>query len=163
LRKTALFLFLPPSRPALRVLIRQKNQNFRRLKMQKYYININGQAITVSQEIYRVYVSMAEHERYLERKDRANGLLPEMPEEKRIYSGKITSPVEQQVFQQWQAEQLYIAISRLDKNEQWLIGELYFAEKSQSQISRELKIPRRTLCYRTNQALKKLRAIMNSL
>lgn len=98
--------------------------------MKEYYIYVNGQSVAVTQEVYTTYIAMAEHERYLERKDRANGLLPEMPSDEQIHSGRITSPVEQQVFQQWQAEQLYSAIAQLDENEQWLVGELYFAEKT---------------------------------
>jgi len=126
-------------------------------------IYISGQPVAVTREVYTAYIAMAEHERYLERKDRANGLLPEMPQEERICGSRIISPVEQQVFQVWQTEQLYAAIAQLDENEQWLIGELYFAEKSQAQLSRELDIPKRTLCHKANQTLTKLRETMNSL
>ena len=129
--------------------------------MKEYYIYVNGQPIVVSCEVYRAYVSMAEHERYLERKDRANGLLTEMPSDECIRCGKISSPVEQQIFRQWQVELLYEAVSLLDEHEKWLVGELYFAEKSQSQLSRETGIPQQTISYRAKQILKKLKNLLN--
>jgi len=53
--------------------------------------------------------------------------------------------------------QLYAAISRLDESEQRLIGELYFAEKTQLQLSHEIGIPQQTISFRAKKALVKLR------
>lgn len=127
--------------------------------MKEYYIYVNGQAVAVSREVYTTYIAMAEHERYVERKDRANGKLPELPSDEQIHSGRICSPVEQQVFQQWQTEQLYAAIAQLGESEQWLVGELYFAGKSQSRLSREMGVSQPAVYYRARRVLKKLRGI----
>ena len=41
----------------------------------EYYLYVNGQKVKVSEEIYKVYWSEKEHEKYLEQVDRKNHLL----------------------------------------------------------------------------------------
>ena len=153
----AFLFFINPARHPLRLDSPKAIKT--QVKVKEYYIYVNGQPIAVSREIYAVYHAMAEHERYLERKDRTNGLLPEMPSDEQIHSGRITSPVEQQVFQQWQTEQLYAAIAQLSESEQWLVGELYFAGKTQAQLSREMGVSQPAIYYQARRVLKKLRGI----
>ena len=129
-----------------------------------YYIVINDEAVPVSEDVYRAYHAMAEHERYLERKDKRRGKTlysdldtDELLGEEMIPSSKIANPVEQAVMDKFLKLQLYAGIAMLTADEQALIHTLYVEEKSQSQLSRETGIPQQTISYRAQQILKRLR------
>jgi RNA polymerase sigma factor (sigma-70 family) len=133
----------------------------------QFHIFIRGQAVEVSEEIYRTYHTMARRERYLYERDNANGTFhyanldtEELTGEETIPSGRISKPVEQEVLDKLTIEQLYTAIGKLDEHEQDLIRALFFEEKSQSQLSRETGIPQQTISYQADKALKKLRFLM---
>lgn len=134
----------------------------------QFYIYVKGQAVPVSDEIGRVYTSMIRHERYIRHKDKQGGKIlysdldtPETLGEEMIPSGQISNPVEQAFFDKCLIENLYAAIAMLDDFEQTLIRELYFADKSQSQLSRETGIPRQTIGYQAKRALNKIRTLLD--
>ncbi|MCL2547027.1 MAG: sigma-70 family RNA polymerase sigma factor [Oscillospiraceae bacterium] len=81
--------------------------------------------------------------------------------EEMIPSGRISNPVEQAVMERLLIEQLYAAIARLDEYERELIAELYFADKSQSQLSKETGISQQLISYRAKQTIKKLRFLLD--
>ena len=54
-------------------------------------------------------------------------------------------------------QELHKAISTLSKEQQWLINEIYFKGRSQTEIAKELGILKTSLNDRLNRALKKLR------
>ena len=134
----------------------------------EFYIYVKGQAVSVSKEIYLSYASMIRHERYQLDKDKQGGKMlysnldtPEILGEEMISSGRLSNPTEQAFFDKLLMEQLYTAIATLNDFERLLIRDLYFADKSQSQISRETGISQQLISYRTKQLLKKLRALLD--
>ena len=132
-----------------------------------FYIYVKGQAVEVSHDIYVTYHSMVARARYLNRRDRKHGTIhlsdldtDESLGEEMIPSSKISNPVEQAFFDKCLIESLYTAIKALSDFEQMLLRELYFADKSQSQLSRETGIPQQTISYRASRTLDKLRRLM---
>ena len=55
------------------------------------------------------------------------------------------------------------ALAALSEDERGLIGALFFEDKSERQIERETGIPRKTLAYRRNWILTKLKNFMGDL
>ena len=132
-----------------------------------FYIYVKRQAVEVSHEIYVTYHSMVANAQYQKRRDKKHGTIhftdldtDELLGEEMIPSGQISNPVEQAFFDKCLIENLYTAIAALNDFEKMLLRELYFADKSQSQLSREIGMPRQTVAYQAQRALDKLRRLM---
>ena len=162
-------MFYNARAPPPRFLIFPPNQNFQEVRMNKpFYIYVKRQAVEVSHEIYVTYHSMVANAQYQKRRDKKHGTIhftdldtDELLGEEMIPSGQISNPVEQAFFDKCLIENLYTAIAALDDFEKKLLREIYFADKSQRALSRELGIPRRTLDYQVNRTLAKLRILMS--
>jgi len=126
-------------------------------------IYVNDEPVAVTPEVYRAYWQETERERYLEQRDDAQGTFSyhsfdteEASGEEMIPSSDISNPVEAEVMERFSKPQLYAAIARLSEHEQMLIGELFFAQKSQSQVATELNISQPAVFKQAHKALKKL-------
>lgn len=70
---------------------------------------------------------------------------------------------EEWVIQNLQFEQLYKALSLLSEDEQYLIRQLFFEERTERDLAEELKIYHNAVHKRKNLILKKLKNILENL
>ena len=132
----------------------------------EYYIKLDdGQTVPVSEEVYRAYM----RPKWRETKQRAvqkekefsfeymeeNGMEHMCNQEKKL--------VEQIVEDKLLLEMLLDALETLTVDERLLIDELFFNGKSERKISSETNIPRKTIAYRKNIILNKLKKIIEKI
>lgn len=73
------------------------------------------------------------------------------------------SQTEESVIRNMQLEQLYKALSLLSEDEQYLIKQLFFEERTECGLAEELKIYHNAVHKRKNRILKKLKNILENL
>jgi RNA polymerase sigma factor (sigma-70 family) len=145
-----------------------KNSETEGINMSKkdLYIKINGELISVSEEVYLTYYRMESRARYLDRKDILHG--------KVLYSNLDTNEttgeegisdlgaenVEDAVVRRIMSDKLHQCLARLSAQERELIIEIFFNEKSESQLAKELGTHHQTINYRKQRILKKLQKML---
>lgn len=67
--------------------------------------------------------------------------------------------VEEQILKKIEYEQLHKFISELSKEEQWLIHELYFEERTEREVAAELGLSQKAVNKRRQKILEKLRKL----
>ena len=87
--------------------------------------------------------------------ERLQEMAVQFPEENRS--------VEDQILKKIECEQLHKFLLELSKEEQWLIQELYFEERTERDLAEELKIYHNAVHKRKNRILKKLKNILEKL
>lgn len=70
-----------------------------------------------------------------------------------------TKSVEKQILKKIEYEQLHKFISELSKEEQWLIHELYFEERTEREVAAELGLSQKAVNKRRQKILEKLRKL----
>lgn len=138
------------------------SENEQKRKERKYYIPIDGKLYETNEIVYKTYYSMDRRERYLEERDIKKGVktFTELnigtyrPEE--MISDR-TVDIEEEIINKIMIEAVLEAITNLNEEEKWLIQELFFYGKSERKVAKESGIPRRTIGYRKNVILEKLR------
>ncbi|MFT4104772.1 MAG: sigma-70 family RNA polymerase sigma factor [Lacrimispora sp.] len=134
----------------------------------EYQINIQGQLVPVSEEVYLTYYRMKRRELYLEEKDARHGVFHYSALDTDETNGEDAIPdlvsncVEDMVVDKLVAESLYQCLGLLTKEEQELIFTLFFQNKSEHQISRETGIPQKTIHNRKVRILAQLKKLMES-
>lgn len=132
----------------------------------EYKIKIQGQLISVSEEIYLTYYRMKRREQHLEEKDRSHGVLYYSALDTEETNGQDAIPdnnspkVEDIVVDKLLAEKLHQCLNQLTKEEQELIFTLFFQNKSEYQMSAETGIPRMTIHNRKIRILAQLKKLM---
>jgi len=132
----------------------------------KKYVYVRGELVPVSEEVYLCYYQMARRERTLTEKDGRNGLLSYDALDTAALRGADmirdrASPPEDAVINKIMVQRLRECFTELTEKERDLIRALFFEGKSVTQLSEELKIPRRTLGYRRDCVIRKLRRLMD--
>ncbi|MGO3751664.1 MAG: sigma-70 family RNA polymerase sigma factor [Peptoniphilaceae bacterium] len=133
----------------------------------EYVLYVNGKIVPVKKEIYDAYYKELNHERYLNRKDRKNGLIyynqfdtPESNFEESI--GDKTFDVSQVVETKVLMEKLYDALNSLSDEERELVIELFFEEKTLIDSAKRRDISDVAVLKRRNRILKKLKKILEN-
>ena len=80
----------------------------------EYFIYVKGKAVKVSEEVYKAYWKITEHEKYLIKKDWKNNVIPFSALDERIDIEKIVEV-------KMQIEELNKALATLTKKERELI------------------------------------------
>ena len=129
----------------------------------EYYVTINGERILVSEEVYRAFKQPA----WRERKQRAVRAGAERSLEAFMDAG-YDIPADQTLVEELVADkllldELLLALAELTDDERGLIDALYFNEKSEREISKETGVPRKTIAYRRQKVLAKLRALLEKM
>jgi RNA polymerase sigma factor (sigma-70 family) len=130
----------------------------------RYYIPIDGKLYETNEIVYKTYYKMDRRERYLEERDIKKNVITftdldigtYRPEE--MISDK-TVDIEDEIINRIMIEAVLEAITNLEEEEKWLIQELFFCGKSEREVAEESGISRRTIGYRKNVILEKLRKI----
>ncbi|MDF1616119.1 sigma-70 family RNA polymerase sigma factor [Petrocella sp. FN5] len=130
--------------------------------LKRYFIPVDGKYYETTKEVYEVYYQMDRRERYLEERDLNKGVINfcdidnEDYSAEEILSDKDTD-IEEEVINSVLIKTVLEAMSLLSEEEKWLIQELFFCGKSERELTRNTGIPRKTINYRKEKALSKIR------
>ncbi|TCX53575.1 sigma-70 family RNA polymerase sigma factor [Dehalobacter sp. 14DCB1] len=134
-------------------------------KKKKFCIRIGDTIQEVTEEVYREYFKMERRERYLEERDLVNGkvLYSELDNVHQGVLGEdilvdsIVEDICELVTTKIMVERLREYLVLLSDEELDLIIQLFFNEKSERELSAERGIPRKTISYRKDKILSKLK------
>jgi len=131
----------------------------------KFYVRAGAEIVEVTEEVYREYYRHRRYEKTLAEKDARNRLLhydewdaagsPGVG----VIADAAPSP-EEIIISGDECERLRLAMLSLNEEERGIIRALFYLEKSVTRLAAELNVPRRTLGYRVEKILLKLRGAM---
>ncbi len=133
----------------------------------KYFLIIKGKKIYVSEKVYKTYWEETNKERYQKRMDRKNRLLlfssldndghfVDSIEDKSV-------DVEKLVETKHRIEALNEALSKLNKEERYIIKKLYFDDESIREVAKGLSLSRQSIYRKKNKILAELQKILEKL
>ena len=130
----------------------------------EYYLYVNGEKVNVTEEVYKGYWQITNHQNYLERVDRKNNLLffsnlnhdgnyidnlvDESIDVEKIYEAKML------------IKDLKHALCELNEKELEIVRDIYFNEMTLSEIAKRRNCHASSVMKMRNKVLKKLRKIM---
>jgi len=130
----------------------------------EYFLYVKGEAVKVSEEVYKVYWRITEHEKYLQRKDWKYNVFPFSVFD---YDGHFVDNIidekidlEKIVEVKMQIEELNKALATLTKEERDLMEAIFYKEESLRSISRREKVTHQAISGRRDRILEKLRKIL---
>ena len=129
-----------------------------------YYLYVKGKAVKVSEEVYKAYWKITEHEKYLQRKDWKYDVIPFSAMD---YDGHFVDNIideridlEKIVEVKMQIEELNKALATLTKKERELIEAIFYKEESLRSIGKKEKVSYQAIGKRRDKILEKLREIL---
>ena len=130
----------------------------------EYYLYVKGKAVPVSEEVYKAYWKITEHEKYLQRKDWKYDVIPFSAMD---YDGHFVANIideridlEKIVEVKMQIEELNKALATLTKKERELIEAIFYKEESLRSISKKEKVSYQAIGKRRDKILEKLRKLL---
>ena len=128
--------------------------------MRKYTLIVKGERIPVTYEVYKAYYQENEHERYLKSK----AAKYEYSLEQFIETGVSVeftcldsiTPVEDEVLKTEQVAHLYRCLDKLSAEEKQIIRGIFFEEKTERELAKQLQISASAVGYRKRKILKVL-------
>ena len=130
----------------------------------EYYLYVKGKAVPVSEEVYKAYWKITEHEKYLQRKDCKHNVIPfsALDHDGHFVDNIIDEKIdlEKIVEVKMQIEELHKALATLTKEERELMEAIFYREESLRSISRKEKVTHQAIGQRRDQILEKLRKIL---
>lgn len=132
----------------------------------KYYIYVKGEKIYISEDLYKSYWQLVNHEKYLRRKDKINGLVLFSAIEKGEFNFEEQLPdnhvdVEKLVETKLMIEQLNKALLTLSDKEFDIIKALYFEDYSIRQVADQQEMSPTSLFRLRNRILTYLKNILD--
>ena len=130
----------------------------------EYYLYVKGRAVPVSEEVYKAYWKITEHEKYLQRKDWKHNVISfsAIDHDGHFVDNVIDEKIdlEKIVEVKMQIEELYRALNILTKEERELMEAIFYKEESLRSISRREKVTHQAISGRRDRILEKLRKIL---
>lgn len=130
----------------------------------EYYIYVRGKAVPVSEEVYKTYWKITEHEKYLQRKDWKYNVISFSALD---YDGHFVDNIideridlEKIVEVKMQIEELNKALATLTKKERELIEAIFYKEESLRSIGKKEKVSYQAIGKRRDKILEKLRKLL---
>ena len=130
----------------------------------EYFIYVKGKAVPVSEEVYKAYWKITEHEKYLQRKDWKYDVIPFSAMD---YDGHFVDNIidervdlEKIVEIKMQIEELNKALATLTKKERELIEAIFYKEESLRAIGKKEKVSYKAIGKRRDKILEKLRKLL---
>ena len=130
----------------------------------EYFLNVKGKAVKVSEEVYKAYWKITEHEKYLQRKDWKYDVIPFSAMD---YDGHFVDNIideridlEKIVEVKMQIEELNKALATLTKKERELIEAIFYKEESLRSIGKKEKVSYQAIGKRRDKILEKLRKLL---
>ena len=131
-------------------------------------IRIENQVVDVTEEVYQAYYRMKNHEDYIERRDRENGLAhyqaldcEEMKGED-ILPDENTDILTELVVQEEKAA-LWEALGQLKERDRELIEELYFNERTERELAEMLGVRQPAIHKRKVRILETLKSFLKKI
>lgn len=120
----------------------------------KKYIRVNNNLFEVSSEIYTVFYQMKRHEKYLLEAEVKQGVM--------LYSNLDTDNYSREnlIIDKIMYSKLREALKALDGDELKIIKGIFFSNKSERQLSKDMSIPQRTINYKKQKILSKLKSLL---
>jgi len=133
----------------------------------RWFIPLQGYLLEVDESFYVSFYKEEERNRYLCMLDRSKKLLSieafDTDDENGVgYIADEDEDVEKKVTDKLMAERIRYIVSLLPSDERELIEALFFKGYSERQWSKITGIPQRTICYRKNVILQKLKKILKN-
>ena len=129
-----------------------------------YSLYVKGKAVKVSEEVYKAYWKITEHEKYLQRKDWKYDVIPFSAMD---YDGHFVDnitderiDIEKIVEVKMQIEELNKALATLTKKERELIEAIFYKEESLRAIGKKEKVSYQAIGKRRDKVLEKLRKLL---
>ena len=130
----------------------------------EYYLYVKGKAVPVSEEVYKSYWKITEHEKYLQRKDWKHNVIPfsALDHDGHFVDNIIDEKIdlEKIVEVKMRIEELHRALNTLSKEERELMEAIFYKEESLRSISRREKVTHQAISGRRDRILEKLRKIL---
>lgn len=130
----------------------------------EYFIYVKGKAVKVSEEVYKAYWKITEHEKYLIKKDWKNNVIPFSALD---YDGHFVDNIidervdlEKIVEIKMQIEELNKALATLTKKERELIEAIFYKEEGLRSIGKKEKVSYQAIGKRRDKILEKLRKLL---
>ena len=130
----------------------------------EYFLYVKGKAVPVSEEVYKAYWKITEHEKYLQRKDWKYDVIPFSAMD---YDGHFVDNIidervdlEKIVEVKMQIEELNKALATLTKKERELIEAIFYKEESLRSIGKKEKVSYQAIGKRRDKILEKLRKLL---
>jgi len=130
----------------------------------EYYLYVKGKAVPISEEVYKAYWKITEHEKYIYRKDREYCVLPFSSFD---YDGHFVDNIidekidlEKFVEVKMQIEELHRALNTLTKEERELMEAIFYKEESLRAIGKKEKVSHQAIGQRRDKILEKLKEIL---
>ena len=130
----------------------------------EYLLYVKGKAVKVSEEVYKAYWKITEHEKYLQRKDWKYDVIPFSAMD---YDGHFVDNIideridlEKIVEVKMQIEELNKALATLTKKERELIEAIFYKEESLRSIGKKEKVSYQAIGKRRDKILEKLRKLL---
>lgn len=130
----------------------------------EYYLYVKGKAVPVSEEVYKAYWKITEHEKYLQKKGWKYGVISfsSLDHDGHFVDNIIDERIdlEKIVEVKMQIEELHKALATLTKEERDLMEAIFYREESLRSISRKEKVSHQAIGQRRDKILEKLRKIL---
>lgn len=130
----------------------------------EYYIYVRGKAVPVSEEVYKTYWKITEHEKYLQRKDWKYNVISFSALD---YDGHFVDNIidekidlEKIVEVKMRIEEFHRALNTLTKEERELMEAIFYKEESLRSISRREKVTHQAISGRRDRILEKLKKLL---
>ena len=130
----------------------------------EYFLYVKGKAVKVSEEVYKAYWKITEHEKYLIKKDWKNNVTPFSTLD---YGGHFVDNIideridlEKIVEVKMQIEELNKALATLTRKERELIEAIFYKEESLRSIGKKEKVSYQAIGKRRDKILEKLRKLL---
>ena len=130
----------------------------------EYYLYVKGKAVPVSEEVYKAYWKITEHEKYIYRKDREHCVLPfsSFNYDGHFVDNIIDEKIDLEKFVEvkMQIEELHRALNTLTKEERELMEAIFYKEESLRAIGKKEKVSHQAIGQRRDKILEKLKEIL---
>lgn len=130
----------------------------------EYFLYVKGKAVKVSEEVYKAYWKITEHEKYLQRKDWKYGVIPfsTLDNDGHFVDNIIDESIdiEKIVEVKMQIEELNKALATLTEEERDIITAIFFKEESLRSIGERKNRSYQAIGKRRDKILEKLKKIL---
>ena len=134
------------------------------MEKKEYSLYVKGKGVPVSEEVYKAYWKIIEHEKYLIKKDWKHNAIPfsVLDNDGHFVDNIIDERVdlEKIVEVKMQIEELNKALATLTKKERELIEAIFYKEESLRSIGKKEKVSYQAIGKRRDKILEKLRKLL---
>ena len=130
----------------------------------EYYLYVKGKAVKISEEVYKAYWKITEHEKDIQRKDWKHNVIPfsALDHDGHFVDNIIDEKIdlEKIVEVKMRIEEFHRALNTLTKEERELMEAIFYKEESLRSISRREKVTHQAISGRRDRILEKLKKLL---